>query len=180
LPIYTEIINKDIIIKPVFKEQIRQYELMFYTYNPATNKVDLPMMNEPLKVNWGTLLTEVLPKNIPYKPEDASYALKEANNFIGYGLIPRATTPVAADYTVNNNQDFYAIFERVSDISKIVHPEYFDFYYYDYTKDTSYTEDGSDPSFGNKAGVSISPKEGIILQGKITIPSYTTTYIQNG
>lgn len=177
-PIYAKAINKDIIIKPVFKEQIRQYELMFYTYNPDTNKVDLPMLAQPLKVNWGTLLTDVLPKEIPYKPEDASYGLKEANNFIGYGLVPRATTPAAADYTVNNNQDFYAIFERVPDITKVVHPEYFDFHYYQYSADTSYTEDGSDPSFGNKIGVSVSPKAGVTLQGKITIPSYTTTYIR--
>jgi hypothetical protein len=173
LPLYNESITEDISLKPVFTSTTRQYTLQFYTYNPETKKVDKPM-GEAMTVDWGTKLTDILPNEIPWKPEDSTYGLKEANNFVGYGLTQKTTTPVKSDYEVSNNQEFYAIFEKISDISAIVHPEWFDYIPYTYTQDNayiSYPDVVPEPKIHNVEGYAIIPKDGLTLQGKITIPA---------
>lgn len=173
LPLYNESITEDIFLKPVFTSTIRQYTLQFYTYNPETKKVDKPM-GEAITADWGTPLADILPNEIPWKPEDSTYGLKEANNFVGYGLTQKTTTPVKSDYEVSNNQEFYAIFEKISDISAIVHPEWFDYIPYTYTQDNayiSYPDVVPEPKIHNVEGYAIIPKDGLILQGKITIPA---------
>ena len=173
LPIYSESIEDDISLKPVFTSKTRQYTLQFYTYNPETKKVDKPMGAE-IVVDYGTPLADVLPKEIPWKPEESNYGLKEANNFVGYGLTQKTTTPVKNDYTVSNNQEFYAIFERLSDISAVVHPEWFDYIPYTYIRDneySSYSDIIPSPKIHNVEGYAVVPKAGLILQGKITIPA---------
>jgi hypothetical protein len=90
---------------------------------------------ESKTVNYGTLLSTIIPTTIPYKPEAATYDLKEANNFIGYGLTSQAITPVSEEYVVGSNQDLYAIFEKVEDITQVIHYDWFNYVPYTYDQD---------------------------------------------
>ena len=176
-PVYTGKITEDISIKPVFTESVRQYNIKFYTYNLATDKVDSILLDTT--VDYGTLLSTQIPNSIPYKPEPDNYGLKEANNFIGYGLTPQAITPVASDYVVSNDQNFYAIFEKVEDITQVVHHDWFDYIPYDYEQDQFILQNNPDlpndifpdgKPLGKIHGYSI--KMNRALKGKITIPSF--------
>ena len=176
-PIYKTNVNKDIFLKPIFTEKVRQYTINFYTYNLVTDKVD--SLIESKTVDYGTLLSTIIPTNIPYKPEAVTYGLKEANNFIGYGLTPQAVTPVSGEYEVGSNQDLYAIFEKVEDITQVIHYDWFNYVPYTYDQDYWIQQNYSDYPIDifpegkplNKIeGYYIEPNR--VIKGKITIPSF--------
>lgn len=167
IPLYNVNITEDIYLKPVFTESIRTYTVRFYDYNPETKKID-KLLEEKI-VPWGSKLPEIIPSMIPYKPDEPSYDLKETNNFIGYGLTTQSITPVANDYTVSNEQNFYAIFEKAEDVSTIVHKDWFTFTEGVYQYDEFYSQYAPKPSVGTVTGYAITPKIG--LRGKITIPA---------
>ena len=112
-----------------------------------------------------------MPTDIPWKPDGSDYTLKQTNDFIGYGLTAKAITPVVpADYTVSNNQEFFAIFKKVDDITKVVHPEWFQVYEASYTINETYSDYLPEGSSAEVVyGLAIAPK--VNLRGKITIPS---------
>ena len=123
-------------------------------------------MGSAITADWGTPLSNILPKEIPWKPEDNTYGLKEANNFIGFGLTQKAVTPVKNDYVVNNDQDFYAIFEKVSDISTIVHEDWFDYIKYEYNQDNAYINYPNiipEQKVEKTVGYAIIPKKQMVL-----------------
>lgn len=169
MPIYTGAITQDITLKPVFSESIRTYTLTFYDYNIVSGKVDKVIESKP--VQWGTKLKDALPVTIPWKPDGADYTLKQTNDFIGYGLTAKAITPVIpAEYTVSNNQEFFAIFKKIDDVTKVVHPEWFDVYDAFYTVNSTYPNYLPEGSSSEViSGVAIIPKAN--LRGKITIPA---------
>lgn len=172
-PIYSEVIDEDIYIKPIFTSNIRKYTLQFYTYNTETQKVDKPY-GDAIIAEYGTLLADIMPNEVPWKPEDDSYKMKEANNFIGYGLTPQSLTPVSLETIVANDQNFYAIFERVPDVSNIIHSDWFIYEQYSYEREdndsfSKYPEVLPDNKLGKIEGYAIKPSKK--LNGKITIPS---------
>ena len=60
-PIYKTNVNKDIFLKPIFTEKVRQYTINFYTYNLVTDKVD--SLIESKTVDYGTLLSTIFSFN---------------------------------------------------------------------------------------------------------------------
>ena len=156
-------VNYDIAIVPEFKSEPRSYTLSFHD--------DLGnLIAEPVTAVYGTPFSQVIPGIVPYK-EYTGNVLKAAYNFTGYSLLSGSSTLVPEGYTVNKDQSFYAVFEYIEDISKIVHPEWFTGTVIDYVRDRDNQNLGGDPSFGVKNGIALKIKEGLILQGKITIPA---------
>lgn len=157
-PLYNKKITSDIILKPVFEGSIRYYTLNFYDSDEASSP--FATVN---KAQYGHALSEYLPNVIPYK-DSSQLSLKEAYDFQGYGLIKGASTPVAEATTITNNQNYYAIFKLVEDISTVVHLDWFKFS----TKtsaDLGTLPDGTLMS----GGLQVTPKKE--LKGKITIPA---------
>ena len=162
----------DLVFKPIFEQTKRSYTLKFYGVDTETPFAILE------KVYFGTPFNAVLDKltEAPYKPYTGT-ELKAAYNFIGYALLKDSETKVADEYTVSNDQSFYAIFEFVSDISEYPHYEdWFNFTPYAYQQDKVYSDINLiDPVEEymqyldyNDAWL-ITPK--VQLRGKITIPA---------
>lgn len=154
-------VTQDIVIIPQFDEKDRYYTLNFYGVDTTT-----PFKTESYK--YGSKWADVQPTIIPYKESPAG--LYEAWDFKGYSLVMDSTTLVPTAYEVTNNQSFYAVFELVSDIRTVVHPEWFNFVETTYTFDTQYASYAPLPNKGQVNGYVISPK--VSLQGKVVIPSY--------
>lgn len=155
IPSYTETIDNDIVFVPDFKEDTRFYTLSFYDSNIATTP--FAVVNQ---AEYGHLISEYLPSIIPYK-DSSMLSLKEAYDFQGYGLIKTATTPVATNATVTNDQNFYAIFKLITDISTVVHTDWFE---YDTIGPTNVVDGIQIPG-----GIQVRPLK--TLKGKITIPA---------
>lgn len=157
-PLYSKKITSDIILKPIFEGNTRYYTLHFYDSDEATS----PFVTID-KAQYGHALSEYLPNSIPYK-DSSKLSLKEAYDFQGYGLIKGATTPVAETTTITNNQNYYAIFKLVEDISTVVHLDWFKF-------STKTSADLGTLPDGTliEGGLQVTPKKE--LKGKITIPA---------
>ena len=155
IPIYNSTIGTDLIFEPDFSESERNYTLSFYESKDAT---------EPFAVinnaKYGDKISDYYPIEIPYK-DSSALKLKEAYDFQGYGLIKTATTPISLKATVTNDQNFYAIFKLVEDISTVVHPDWFS---YETIGNINLPDGTYIPS-----GIQIIPKR--TLKGKITIPA---------
>lgn len=158
LPYYSNI-AADVTLVPQFVSQPRYYEVKFYGTDLAT-----PFYTETFQ--FGTPYAELQPNEIPYKDYNGS-SITAAWDFKGYSLVAGASNLVPEAYTLNNNQNFYAVFEFVNDIREIVHPEWFEYVLDSYTQDVSY------PYVPNPLpvikGYCISPK--LNLKGKITLPA---------
>ena len=154
-PIYNSAINTDIVLEPDFKEDTRYYTLSFYESNTAI---------EPFAVirnaEYGKPLSDYYPAEIPYK-DSSTLGLTEAYDFQGYGLIKTATTPVSANATVTNDQNFYAIFKLVNNIATVVHADWFR---YETIGPISLPDGTQIPG-----GIQVHPAK--VLKGKITIPA---------
>lgn len=159
----------DIVLIPDFDTQTRTYELKFYgedTNNPLMTLSDIP---------FGTSFNNVLEllTEIPYKEYNGTQ-LKTAYDFVGYALLKNSQTKVPTNYTVTNNQSFYAIFILVEDITTVIHEEWFNFEPTTYSE-KNYVEKGylSSANMVNytekNSYYRISPK--VTLKGKITIPA---------
>jgi hypothetical protein len=91
-------------------------------------------------------------------------SLYQTYNFKGYASSVGGELVDVSKIKVSSNEDFYAIFERVEDVRKIVHPEYFtiigenDYEERNYIASSDYTA----------SGVTLGPA--MTLKGKITIP----------
>ncbi len=120
MPIYSFSVNKDLVIKPIFIERTRTYTLTFLDGDGVSTIYSGVF-------DYGTLLTDVMDQYITAIPwrNDANLNLHQTWNYLGYGLTANATNPVAANYTVRNDQTFYPVFEIVEDIREHPHPEYF-------------------------------------------------------
>ena len=161
-------ITYDITLKPKFYPQIREYTLSFYGVN----------QQEPFYTTvqpYGTSFKDIQPSEIPYK-EYTGNDLKADYNFVGYSLLPSSINTVPDSYKVQNEQSFYAVFEFVSDISTIVHPEWFAYEPYGYTRDKAYQDSGMIPRddtylqyTDSMSAWKIYPK--VALRGKVTIPA---------
>lgn len=178
-PYYDTKIATDVLLIPQFNDTDRYYTLKFYDANLELFETKSYVFNTP----WAN----AQPKTIPYKEPEANFGLKEAYNFVGYTLIKDGSAIVPNTYTISNDQSFYAKFEKVDDISTIVHPEWFDFKEIVWDDDAEYQselystyfenladrvptdENGRIPGKINKA-YKIHIKEGLKLKGKITIP----------
>ena len=135
LPYYSNV-TCNLTIKPIFTRLDRTYDLKFYGVDTTTPFAELK------SIKYGTPFPEVssMIKEVPYK-EYAGSELKAAYNFAGYALLRDSTTKVSDEYIITNDQSFFAIFEYVSDISKVVHYEdWFTFTPYAYTKDKDYSD----------------------------------------
>lgn len=143
---------------PVFDESIRRYYLTFY--NGDGNIL------EEKEVEYGTKRDQFVPNVIPYK-DDSSLPTEMTYGFDGYALMKNSTTPISAEYYVQNNQAFYPLFSQIS-VYDNVHPEYF------FVEGIWTYKDAVDSSYD---------LEGVVLglnrevYNKITIPSF---YEYNG
>lgn len=182
-PIYDKPIDDDISLKPVFTPQVRTFTVKFYTYNPATGKIDLEMTDcRREDVPYGIPIKNILPNKIPYKPITSSgnngKDLKQANDFIGYGLSPQATNPISVNEVINDaTENLYAIFKFEEDISTKVHEDWFTYDNFTYQQDqmilqsfegATYLFPDNRPLNGIQGWVIKPAKQ---LSGKITIPS---------
>lgn len=139
---------------PVFDEAIRRYYLTFYNG-------DGNILFDDIEVEYGTKRDQFLPPTIPYK-DDSSLPEDRTYSFIGYALMKNSTTPISADYFVQNNQSFYPLFEEIS-VYDNIHPEYFRVegaWSYIDDVDSSYNLDGVILTLDKQ------------VTGKLTIPSY--------
>jgi hypothetical protein len=109
------------------------------------------------------------PSTLPtkaYSEEEEKANLYGGYAFKYYALNPNATSAITLSaYPITSDTDFYAIFTKVDDLRTVVNYDLFDFAEYNYTE-TAY----GDESY-NETGYRVTPKEGIILSGKITIPA---------
>lgn len=174
-------VNSDLVFVPQFSETDRYYTLKFFSTIDESGNLDIINPTTTKEWKYGTAWSVVQPTEIPYKPTPNTWDLKKAYDFAGYSLIKDSETIVSSGYKVQNDQNFYACFKVIEDISKIVHEEWFDFVENTYNRDTywqssSIIEDESDrvpsPMVPDTEGYAIKIKEGIVLKGKITIPAY--------
>ena len=137
-------VEKDLIFKPVFNSNIRQYQVRFYNDNVLLN-------GGGIIFDYGTPLTEAMPKAIPYK-DDRDLAFEETNAFIGYGLSKDSNTTVNENINITQNMDLYAIFSVKSVYDNPLSEKYIDFVL---QNDNTYK---------------ITRKSGVDYTGKITLP----------
>lgn len=175
MPYYKEALEYNIIIKPVFVDEQRPYTLEFYDEDGVT-------LIDTYSKYYNTPWEDAQPGNIPYKPTPSNAALTAAYNFKGYSLIKGSSTVVPDTYKVTTNQKFYAVYEFVSDIRTIVHPEWFEAVSYQgYDKDQQWVNNTlffdkvedriPQPQVQTNSGVYIRFKKGVKPKGKITIPA---------
>lgn len=139
---------------PIFKEEIRMYTLTFVLNGDNEDYVT------SYEVAYGTTRDFFIPAEVPYK-NDSSLSLNETYSFVGFALMKNSSTPISADYYVQNNQTFYPLFEQVN-VYDNIHPEYFNcvgFQEYIDKDNTSY----------NLYGVQLALNS--YVHGKITIPA---------
>lgn len=119
---------------------IHSYNLTYHANGEEFDVVTLP---------YGSVAAE--PESVPYKAADG-LGLLEAYDFKGWSLSENSSklTDVSS-FTVSSNMDFYAVFEKISNIREIVHEDWF-----------KYTQIVGTNNY------SIDPK--IELSGKVTLP----------
>jgi hypothetical protein len=145
---------------------VHKYKLSFWNADGSL------IGGKPVEVPYGQKATG--PNDIPYKEytDDSLEGLYKAYNFKGYSISSSGEVVNLNEITVISDRNFYAIFEEVDDIRKVVHLDWFEAQTETYT----YDEKGFIPTSSFKAsGVMLQPKgtnEGnpIKLKGKITIP----------
>ena len=188
---YLENIDSDVVLMPEFKEELRQYTVKFFS-NIVNDSLDITNPTVTKVYPFGTMLKDIAPKEIPYKENPSSFSLYEAYDFKGYSLINGSLVIAPSTYSLSNDQSFYAVFEKENDIRNIVHEDWFDFTQTSYDRDNTYSSDEYAAYFPNQndrvpypsklnvGGCSISIKQGLILQGKVTLPAIGTYINKNG
>lgn len=158
---------------------VHEYEMTFYQGDGE----------EPIKIKVPYNKNLTTPNTIPYK-DDSALGLYEAYNFVGYSTIENSTEVMDITSMVAiSDRNFYAVFKKVDDIRDIVHPEWFQYADVSWNTDASFIADTQwfkevtdrvpqPPITSTVYGCSIKPKEGLILQGKITLPN-EATYVNN-
>lgn len=177
-------VSTDLVFVPKFIEEKRSHQVRFFCEVKEDGNLNTVTPSFEATYEYGTSWDEIQPKTIPYKPTPDSYDLKKAWDFKGYSLLPNSSAIVADSYTVTGPQDFYAAFELIEDISKVIHEEWFDYISTTYSDSSSINlqmieamggnEEDCYPSPAKKGieGWAIKIKDGYTLKGKITIPAY--------
>lgn len=103
-------------------------------------------------------------------PSKVYTAEEEAENIFGgyvfkhYALSPNSSSSInLASYPITAQTDFYSVFIKAEDLREYVQYDYFDFI------ETTYIDETN--SAYNTPGYQATPKNGLILSGKITIPA---------
>lgn len=143
---------------------IHEYKFTFYNYNgdSLTDAEESVVLYIPA----GDAL--YAPSGIvPYR-NDSDLGKYQSYDFKGYSLSKNNTGSVVDLSSIKASRDvvFYAHFEQIPDVRKIIHPEYFTY------KDTYYNEQGrdwEDASFEIADGVIL--RLNVAVKGKITIPA---------
>lgn len=165
-PYYSPVngISQNLTFTPIFDEEVRKYNLTFFMDEIASTSVVVE------NIAYGTYLSDVVVGEVPYKePPTGRANLYMIYDFLGYGLVSGASTPIPNDYTVAGEQSFYPIFSDMVDVREIVHPEWFTFSETTYNRDVTYSAIAPQPQVPATEGYLIKPKG--ILKGKITIPA---------
>jgi hypothetical protein len=97
---------------------------------------------------------------MPHK-DDSSLSLYETYEFKGYSMSVGGDLINLSTILVTEDEEFYAIFEKIDDVRKIVHEDWFE----QDGKEVTITESYSGYT---ATGIILKPKR--ILTGKITIP----------
>lgn len=152
---YNTPISDNTYFYPQFDRKKRSYEVTvlmkdLFGKEPITLK-------ETASYEYGTLLKDIVPTEIPYII-DNSLGLRDGYNFKGYGLSENTSAVISDNSKVGNHITLWAVFEKVTDMRKVIHEDWFTFS----AKDNS-----------NKTCIA-SPKADLKLGGKITIPSQTS------
>lgn len=155
---------------------LHSYNISFYNWDGEGDPIEV------IKIPYGSYITT--PNAIPYR--DASdLSLYEAYDFNGYSLTPGGEATAVEKMLSISDRSFYAAFKKVSDIRKIIHPEYFvEAAGYSYSRDSQFMEDTSipyeeydrvpQPAIPNLTAsecCQLKLKDGLVLRGKITIPT---------
>lgn len=143
-----ENINEDLILKPIFNANIRQYQVKFYNDNVLLNPNNFIF-------DYGTLLKDAMPKIIPYK-DDSMLSVEETNAFVGYGLSNGSINTIRENFVITDNLDLYAIFKLKSVYDNTLNPIYYELVNY-------------------RNGYKIQKKDNVQYQGKITLPIISPT-----
>lgn len=168
VPSYTNV-SEDLHFVPVFKEDVRKYTLIF---RDADGGIAAVLNEQPygleykdfVKLAYGAMST------LPYK-DDSSLSLYLTYGFLGYGLTAESITPVADNYFVQANQEFFPIFAE-----KSVYDNVLDLEYLTWTESGGYV-DMYEPGLYNVDGstLNVKPEYKGKLKGKITLPMYVPT-----
>jgi hypothetical protein len=142
----------EVILEPIFKEEIRTYRITF------KNPYDSTFYESDMYA-YGTIIETIVPKKVPLR-SDENLDVKETYSHVGYSSMESdweaedlSQVPVSADKT------YYAIFKRVS-VYENIHYDYFNW------NNISF----KDPETGvTTSGYVLSPNRN--LSGKITIPA---------
>lgn len=137
--------------------EIHKYEVQFI--NPAN-----PADSKTIYISSGEYLHE--PEGyLPYK-DSSNLADDKVYKFVGYSNEADLSNIVdITEYLAVKNYVFYAVHEETSVYDNIIDAKYFTFEEYNYTESSF-----GDSSY-NERGYVISPAEGALLKGKITIPA---------
>lgn len=145
-------VNEDVEFIPQFDQFIRNHTISFYQGDDLIESISAP---------YGTKISDIYPGEIPYR-DDSELPYNETYAFIGYSQIKGGSSVIDPERTVRQAESLYAVFEE-KEVYTNVHPEWF--------KTIEYTYTDEDSKYNIKGRV-ISIKDGVVLKGKITIPSY--------
>ena len=149
-------VDNTVVLIPKFKENIREYEIIF------KNPYDSTFGVNPIVAPYGTKISNILPRDIPYR-NDSLLPLTDTYSHIGYNINENAMT--AIDFTDNDivtgNKTYYAIFNQINVYENI---------HYDYFNLRLGSFEDPESKVINQCYI-LSPKNNT-LQGKITIPAF--------
>ena len=119
--------------------------------------------------DYGTKVNSIIPSIIPSKSDD-DLDIYQTYSFLGYALLPTATTPLVFTdkFEVNADIIYYAIYSDAVNVKDEINVKYNNF---NYTLISSGYTDEADNQFNISQGYEISPKPELNLTGKITIPA---------
>lgn len=151
-------ITNNIIIVPVFTENVRCYNVTVYVDNATKVIKDVPYGSSLLET-VSTLYPAGAAKSDSDLPLEFTYAFK------GWGLHATSQTVITSEVIVQNDVNVFALFEEKS-VRSNVHPEWFNYAFVD----------ANDPNIVNvgepgRRSVMISPISTATMVGKVTIPT---------
>lgn len=146
-------INANILITPLFIENVRTYTLTFNVNNESSVINDVP---------YGTILLNKAEEQFPGGPiiSDIDLPLDQTYSFKGWGLHANSAIVINNEVTLQDDVTLFAIFEQ-KDVHKNIHPEWFTY---------SNSPEGSPENGLNP--IILRPRDDVILSGKVTIPTY--------
>lgn len=161
-------VNYDCEFIPQFTETIRKYNVIFYTDENGSEVL------ETKQIEYNNNI--IKPAEIPYK-DDSALSLTQTYKFKGFTSVKGSSQITdVTQITVQRDWEFYPVFKQQS-----VYEETTDLSCFTFIDGVKYIDADNVPSSvanssynwnDSSGGYAISIKPGVILKGKVTLPSY--------